>query len=203
MKRRAFLKNIATSVTALSTMSAFAAERVRGANERVNVALIGCGGRGKFVAKLMRGVPNVDFIAVCDAYDPRMDEARTWAGPHSQAFRDFRKILETKEVEAVLVATPDHWHATPAVLACRAGKDVYLEKPVGHNIREGRLVVNATRKHKRVVQVGIQHRSAPHYREAQEIVRSGTLGPIHFVRVWNYVNIHPQGIGKVADSEPP
>jgi hypothetical protein len=103
----------------------------------------------------------------------------------------------------VLIATPDHWHAIPAVLACQAGKDVYLEKPMGHNIREGRLVVNAARKHNRVVQVGIQHRSAPHYREAQEIVRSGALGPIHFVRIWNYVNMHPQGIGKVADSEPP
>lgn len=203
MKRRAFFKNVATSAAALSTMSVFSANRVRGANDRVNVALIGCGGRGKAVAKLMRDVPNVDFIAVCDAYDPRMDEAREWAGSHCKGFRDFRRILEMKEVDAVLIATPDHWHAIPAVLACQAGKDVYLEKPVGHNIREGRLVVNATRKHKRVVQIGIQHRSAPHYREAQEIVRSGALGPIHFVRIWNYVNMHPQGIGKVADSEPP
>jgi predicted dehydrogenase len=203
MKRRAFLKNVATSAAALSTMSAFSAERVRGANDRVNVGLIGCGGRGKTVAKLMRDVPNVGFVAVCDAYDPRTDEAREWAGPQCRAFRDFRKILEMKEIDAVLIATPDHWHAIPAVLACQAGKDVYLEKPVGHNVREGRLVVNATRKYKRVVQVGIQHRSAPHYREAQEIVRSGALGPIHFVRIWNYVNMHPQGIGKVADSEPP
>jgi predicted dehydrogenase len=203
MKRRAFLKNVATSAAALSTISAFSAERVRGANDRVNVALIGCGGRGKAVAKLMRDVPNVDIVAVCDAYDPRSDEAREWARPQCKAFRDFRKILEMKEVDAVLIATPDHWHAIPAVLACQAGKDVYLEKPVGHNVREGRLVVNATRKYKRVVQVGIQHRSAPHYREAQKIVRSGALGPIHFVRIWNFVNMHPHGIGKVADSEPP
>jgi predicted dehydrogenase len=203
MKRRVFLKNVATSAAALSTMSAFSADRVRGANDRVNVALIGCGGRGKAVAKLMRDVANVDFVAACDAYDPRTDEARAWAGSHCKAFRDFRKLLEMKEVDAVLIATPDHWHAIPAVLACQAGKDVYLEKPMGHNIREGRLVVNATRKHNRIVQVGIQHRSSPHYREAQEIVRSGALGPIHFVRIWNYVNMHPQGIGKVADSEPP
>ena len=96
MKRRAFLKNVATSAAALSTLSAFSADRVRGANDRVNVALIGCGGRGKLVAKLMRDVPNVDFLAVCDAYDPRTDEARAWAGAHCKAFRDFRKVLQMK-----------------------------------------------------------------------------------------------------------
>ena len=203
MKRREFIQRMATTTAALSTTSAFSAERIVGANERVNIALIGCGGRGKHVAKLMRDVPNVEFAAVCDAYEPRMDEAREWAGPRCKAFHDFRKILELKEVDAVLIATPDHWHAIPAVLACQAGKDIYLEKPVGHNIREGRLVMNAVRKHNRVVQIGTQHRSAPHYAEAQKIIASGVLGPIRFVRIWNYVNMYPNGIGKVADSEPP
>jgi predicted dehydrogenase len=203
MKRRQFLKQVAQTTAALSTVSAFSADRVRGANDRVNVALIGCGGRGKAVAKLMREVPNVDFVAACDAYDPRTDEAKEWAGPHCKAFRDFRKILEMKEVDAVLIATPDHWHAIPAVLACQAGKDVYLEKPMGHNIREGRLVVDAARKYNRIVEVGIQHRSAPHYQEAQRIVQSGALGPIHFVRIWNFVNMYPNGIGKVENSDPP
>src|SRR5258705_7860479 len=105
-----------------------------------------------------------------------------------------------KEVDAVLIATPDHWHAIPSVLACQAGKDVYLEKPVGHNIREGRLVANAVAKHQRVMQVGMQHRSAPHYREVQRIIQSGVLGPIRFVRIWNYVNMYPNGIGKAENS---
>ncbi len=203
MRRREFIRQIAQTTAALSTVSALSAERVRGANDRVNLALIGCGGRGKAVAKLMRNVPEVDFVAVCDVYDPRTDEAKEWAGPHCKGFRDFRKVLEMKEVDAVVIATPDHWHAIPTVLACRAGKDVYLEKPVGHSIREGRLVLEAERKYKRVVQVGLQHRSAPHYAEVQRIIRSGALGPIHFVRIWNYVNMYPNGIGKVEDSEPP
>jgi predicted dehydrogenase len=203
MKRRQFIKQVAGTTAAITTTTAFAAERVRGANERVNIALIGCGGRGKAVAKLMREVPNVDFVAVCDVYDPRTDEAKEWGGPQCKAFRDFRKVLEMKEVDAVLIATPDHWHAIPAVLACQAEKDVYLEKPVGHNIREGRLVIDAARKYKRIVEIGIQHRSAPHYREVQEIIKSGALGPIHFVRIWNYVNMHPNGIGKVDNSDPP
>src|SRR5687767_13887711 len=203
MKRRQFLKQVAQTTAALSAISAFSADRVRGANDRVNVALIGCGGRGKAVAKLMRDVPNVDFVAVCDVYDPRTGEAREWAGPQCKAFGDFRRILEMKEVDAVLIATPDHWHAIPAVLACQAGKDVYLEKPMGHNVREGRLVVDAARKHNRIVEIGIQHRSAAHYQEAQRIIQSGALGPIHFVRIWNFVNMYPNGIGKVEDSDPP
>jgi predicted dehydrogenase len=203
MKRRYFLKQVAATTAAISTTTAFSADRVRGANDRVNVALIGCGGRGKTVAKLMRDVAGVDFVAVCDVYDPRTDEAKEWAGPPCKASRDFRKVLEMKEVDAVLIATPDHWHAIPAVLACQAGKDVYLEKPIGHNIREGRLVADAARKHNRIVEIGIQHRSAPHYREAQGIIKSGVLGPIHFVRIWNYVNMYPNGIGKVANSDPP
>src|SRR5688572_21784664 len=171
MKRRYFLKQVAATTAAITTTTAFSADRVRGANDRVNVALIGCGGRGKAVAKLMRDVPGVDFVAVCDVYDPRTDEAKEWAGPRCRALRDFRKVLEMKDVDAVVIATPDHWHATPAVLACQAGKDIYLEKPVGHNIREGRLVAAAARQHNRIVEVGIQHRSAPHYREVQQIIK--------------------------------
>lgn len=162
MRRRQFLKHVAQTAATVSTMSAFSAERVIGANDRVNVALIGCGGRGKLVARLMREVPNVDFVAMCDVYDPSANSAKEWAGPMAKAFRDFRKALEMKEVDAVVVATPDHWHAIPTILACQAGKDVYVEKPLGHTIREGRAMVEAARRHKRVIQTGMQHRSAPH-----------------------------------------
>jgi predicted dehydrogenase len=176
---------------------------VLGANERVNVALIGCGSRGMTVARLMRQAPNVAFVAVCDVYDRNANNARQWAGAGCQAYRDFRQVLERRDVHAVLVATPDHWHAPITILACRSGKDVYVEKPLSHNIREGRAMVAAARRFDRVVQCGTQHRSAEHYREVERIVQSGELGRVHFVRVWNYSNIFPHGIGRVADSNPP
>jgi predicted dehydrogenase len=202
MKRRDFLTHAAQAAAMVST-TAIGADRVLGANDRVNVGLIGCGGRGMTVARLMAEVPNVRFIAVCDVYDLHSARAREWAGPGCESFRDFRKLLDRKQVDAVLIATPDHWHAIPTVLACKAGKDVYVEKPLGHNVKEGRAMVEAARRDKRVVQAGIQHRSAPHYREAARIVQSGELGPVHFVRIWNYINMFPNGIGRAADGEPP
>jgi len=202
MKRRDFLAHAAQAAAVVST-TALGADQVLGANGRVNVGLIGCGGRGMLVARLMAGVPNVRFTAVCDVYDVHSARAQEWAGPGCQSFRDFRKLLDRKEVDAVLIATPDHWHAIPTVLACKAGKDVYVEKPLGHTIKEGRAMVEAARRHSRIVQAGIQHRSAPHYREAAQIVQSGQLGPVHFVRIWNYINMFPNGIGRAPDSEPP
>jgi predicted dehydrogenase len=203
MKRRKFIKRLAEGAAVVSATSAFSAERVLGANDRVNVALIGCGGRGLAVARLMRGVPNVEFLAVCDVYDTNAAKGKEWAGTQAKSFRDFRRVLELKEVDAVLIATPDHWHAIPTVLACQAGKDVFVEKPVGHNVREGRAMVEAVRRHNRVVQVGTQQRSAPHYAEVARIIQSGELGRVHFVRIWNFVNMHPNGIGKAPDSDAP
>ncbi|MHB8524033.1 MAG: Gfo/Idh/MocA family protein [Limisphaerales bacterium] len=202
MKRRQFIKRVAQGAAMAST-SAWSAGRILGANERVNVAWIGCGGRGRHVAGLMRQVSQVDFIAVCDVYDAHAAAAREWAGGRSTAFRDFRKVLELKDVDAVLIATPDHWHAIPTVLACQAGKDVYVEKPLAHNIKDGRAMVAAARRHDRVVQMGAQQRSAPHYAEAARIIQSGALGPVHFVRIWNYTNMFPNGIGRVPDADPP
>ncbi len=197
MRRRQFLQAAVTSLSALS------AARVYGANERVRLGLLGCGTRGTHVARLLAQVPGVVFTAVCDVYDPHAAKAKAWAGGGCEAFRDFRRVLDRKDVDAVVVATPDHWHAIPTVLACQAGKDVYVEKPLAHNVREGRAMVAAARKYNRVVQTGTQHRSAPHYREVQRIIQSGELGKVHLVRVWNYTNIHPQGYGKAADAEPP
>jgi predicted dehydrogenase len=202
MHRRQFIKRAAHAAAGVSACS-LSATNVLGANERVNVALIGCGARGMFVARLMRQVPNVDFVAVCDVYERNAGRARDWAGAGCQSYSDFRRVLDRKDVHAVIVATPDHWHAIPTVLACRAGKDVYVEKPLAHNIREGRAMVEAARRHRRIVQSGTQHRSAPHYREVERIIRAGELGRVHFVRVWNYTNIFPGGIGKTANSNPP
>src|SRR5438477_11753275 len=135
MKRRTFMQSIASGAMASSVAAAQTAN-VLGANERVNVALIGCGTRGMAVARLMRQAPNVAFVAVCDVYDRNANNARQWAGEGCEAFRDFRRVLDRRDVHAVLVATPDHWHAPISILACRAGKDVYVEKSMSHNIRE-------------------------------------------------------------------
>lgn len=195
MNRRRFIQSAA--------VLGLAATRVLGANDRIRVGLIGCGARGQLVGKLMAQVPNVEFAALCDVYHAQIPSALEWAGQGAKIVKDFRRVLEMKDIDAVVVATPDHWHAIPTVLACQAGKHVYVEKPLAHNIVEGRKIVEAARRHKRIVQVGTQHRAAPHYAEAAELIRSGALGPIHFVRIWNYVNMHPRGIGPAEDSDPP
>ncbi len=197
MHRRNFVRTWGIGVTALS------ASRILGANDRLNMGLIGCGGRGRGVARLIREAPNVAFTAVADVYKTNGENARQWAGPDAQLFPDFRKLLELKEVDAVLVATPDHWHAIASVLACQAGKDVYVEKPTSLTIREGRAMVNAARKHNRIVQVGTQHRSAPHFAKIAEMIQRGDIGPVKFVRVWNYANHTPHGIGRKPAQDPP
>lgn len=185
MRRRHFL------AAALGTAAAFTARsyaQIAGANNRVRVALVGCGGRGMFVARLMREAPETQFVAACDVYDVNAGRAKEWAGGDAAAYRDFRRALDRKDIDAVLVATPDHWHAIPTVLACQAEKDVYVEKPLAHSIREGRAMVAAARQHQRIVQTGMQHRSAPHYEQIRDIIARGEIGKVRFVRVWNYVN---------------
>lgn len=202
MKRREFITQTVQGTAAIST-TALSASRILGANDRVNIGLIGCGGRGREVAQLMRNVPGAEYGAVCDVYESNAASAKEWAGPSSRAFSDFRKLLELKDIDAVHIATPDHWHAIITVMACQAGKDVYVEKPLAHNIKEGRAMVTAARRYNRVVQSGVQHRSAPHYREMQRIIQSGELGEVRFVRVWNYSNLSPYGIGQTPDAPVP
>src|SRR6185295_1814855 len=197
MQRRQFLGGAGAGLMAQS------AQRVLGANDRVNVGLIGCGGRGRYVAGLMREAPGVEFGAAADVYLPNAERAREWAGANARAYQDFRRLIEQKDIDAVLIATPDHWHAITTVLACQSGKDVYVEKPLAHNVREGRAMVAAARRYKRVVQAGMQHRSSPHFREVEQIIQTGKLGKVHWVRVWNYANMFPQGIGVESDSAPP
>jgi predicted dehydrogenase len=202
VKRRDFIKRV-TGAAAVPLGGMLAEGNILGANDRVNVGLIGCGGRGQYVAGLMRQLPNVEFVAVADVHIGRANEAKGWFAPGCRAFQDFRKLLEQRDVDAVLVATPDHWHAIATILACEAQKDVYVEKPLAYSIKEGRAMVNAARRHQRVVQAGMQHRSAAHFREVARIIQSGEIGPVHFVRVWNYLNMSPDGIGRAADSAPP
>lgn len=202
MKRRQFMKQVVQTAAGAS-VAALSSARVPGANDRIHIALIGCGGRGRYDMGLALKNPGVNLAAVCDVYEAQAAKGKALGGADCRTYSDFRKLLEQKGIDAVLVATPDHWHATVEVLACQAGKDVYTEKPLAYTIREGRAMVNAARRYNRVVQTGTQHRSAPHLREAERIVQSGAIGPVHLVRVWNYLNLSPDGIGAAADSNPP
>jgi len=200
MERRQFIQKV--TGTALVSATALSAAKLRGANDRVNLGLIGCGGRGRAEVSLLRQFSDVQVVAVCDVYQPQVEAAKAQAGSGCRSYSDFRRLLEQRNIDGVLVATPDHWHAAVTVLACQAGKDVYVEKPLGHTIREGRKMVEAARRYNRVVQTGTQQRSGPHFRQAAEILQSGKIGPVHFVRVWNYLNMSPDGIGLAADSPP-
>jgi predicted dehydrogenase len=202
MKRREFMTGFLGTATAISA-GVPAAHDALGANNRVNLGWIGCGGRGTYDASLIGQIPNVQIIAVSDVYEPHARAAQQIVGSRCEAYRDFRKLLERKDVDAVLIATPDHWHAAVTVLACQAGKDVYVEKPLAHTIDEGQKMVAAARRYNRVVQLGTQHRSAPHFRTAARIVQGGQIGPVHFVRVWNYINMSPDGVGYAANSSAP
>ncbi|GAC1653576.1 MAG: Gfo/Idh/MocA family oxidoreductase [Gemmatimonadaceae bacterium] len=146
--------------------------------------------------------PDVTVAAVCDVYEPNLAKG-VEAAPGAQQYRDFRQLLDRKDIDAVIIATPDHWHALQTVLACQAGKDVYVEKPISVSIGEGRKMVDAARKHGRIVQVGTQQRSGLHFQQAAELVRGGRLGKVTQVRTWNFGNEAPEGIGSPPDSAPP
>lgn len=207
MNRRKFLTRAVQGAAVAAVVTrrpASFAQSVPGANERVNLALIGCGGRGRLLARQTLQVPNVAFVAFCDVYDPHAQRAREeYGAAGAETYRDFRRALDRNDVDAVVVATPDHWHAIPTVLACQAGKDVLVEKPLGHNIREGGAMVEAARRYDRVVQHGTQHRAAPHYKEVEEIVQSGQIGEVRFVRVWNYSAPAAGSAAPAADPDPP
>src|SRR5690349_10446030 len=147
--------------------------------------------------------PDTEVRAVCDVFRPSADQARQMSGGKAEVFSDFRRVLERKDIDAVVIGTPDHWHALMTVLACQAGKDVYVEKPTSVAIAEGRAMVQAARKYNRIVQVGTQQRSQPHFQKAAEIVQSGQLGDVTLVRCWNAGNLPAAGIGNPPDGAPP
>lgn len=175
--------------TALSAgiSTAISRTRILGANDRVNIGLIGCGDRGTDVfTRFLKQTP-VNPIAVCDVFEPYLERAAKVASDVSSAkvtpHGDFRRLLEMKDVEAVIVGAPDHWHALQTITACEAGKDVYCEKPLSLTILEGRKMVQAARKNKRVVQTGSQQRSGPHYQQAVKLIQSGGIGAVHKITV--------------------
>jgi predicted dehydrogenase len=200
--RRTFLRNSGTGVAGAAlgslALSARSAENVAGANERVRFALLGCGGRGRYVAHglIEQGA---QLSHLCDLHPDRLTQTGHFLAraqkDKPQTVRDLRKVLDDKDVDAVVVATPDHWHAPATILACQAEKDVYVEKPHSHNMWESGKMVEAARKYRRIVQVGTQNRSGPYNLKALEYVRSGKLGKICLVKVYNMKSGGPFRLG--------
>jgi len=177
LSRRAFLA---------SSMSASAA-RVMGANDRVRIGIIGAGDRGSHLMREANRAGNIQWVAVCDAWDERRDRAAQLAGGNVEKIADYRKLLDRNDIDAVIVATWDNNHSRISQDACRAGKHVYVEKPMTSEPMQGPPLVRAVREKSRVLQTGVQQRSTPHFAEAKErFIDSGMLGPVHMVRtIWN------------------
>lgn len=201
--RRAFMHRATGAGAAVSLSLAGPLTRnVLGANDRVRVGAIGSGRQALSNMKAFQK-HGAEIVAVCDVYEPNLAKGKAQAGEAAAAHKDFRRVLDDKTIDLVIVATPDHWHALPTVLACQAGKDVFVEKPVAVAVEEGKAMLAAARKHERVVQVALWQRSNAHFQQAVAIVRSGLLGKITSVRTWNYSNESPARIGNPPDSDPP
>lgn len=151
-----------------------------GANDRVRAGIIGSGGRGRLLTAEFKEV-GAEMAAVCDVYQPNLEAGLKAANTGAKAYSDYRRMLEDKSLDAVVVATPDHWHARMVIDAVEAGKDAYVEKPMCHKIDEGFEMIAAVRRTKRVVQVGTQRRSSPLFQEAQRLANSGVLGDVRLV----------------------
>ena len=180
--RRQLLKELGYTVAGGFAASGFG----YAANESIGVGCIGTGGRAQVLMKALARIPGVAITAVCDVWDDNLARGRQLAASGAFATGDYRAVLERKDVDAVLIGTPNHQHVPMTIAACAAGKDVYVEKPLTHRLAEGPLVIEAQNRSKRIVQVGLQQRSMPQFQEGYDLVRSGRLGEIRKVHLtWN------------------
>lgn len=185
MNRRELLKSAGIAAATVEMGNANQAAR-SAANDRVGVGLIGCGGQGSWDQRSFMLQPDVEIVALCDVYKPNLQRGLVLAGGKAKTYGDYRRLLDDKDVQAVIIATPEHWHAYMTIDACNAGKDVYCEKPASHYIRDGRLAVEAARRNNRVVQVGSQQRSGSHFQRAVKYVQDGRIGDVHFALCWGH-----------------
>ena len=172
-----------------------------GANDKVVLGFIGVGGMGTGLLNIFKAFPDVEVAALCDVHEPHLLRAQSLVAGKPSTHKDFREVLDRKDIDAVVVATPDHWHAIPSILACQAGKDVYCEKPLAFRIAEGRAMVKAAEKAKRVTQMGNLIHAGENYHRVVEIVRSGVLGTVTKARVW--VGGNRGGLGNPPDAPAP
>src|SRR5258706_4869029 len=196
LTRRALVRG-ASLATALSY------SRILGANDKVRMGYIGVGNRGDQVHDAFLEHGDAQTAAVCDLRDDYMDFAVKKSRATPKKVKDYKKLLEDKTIDAVVIATPDHWHALMFIDACNAGKDVYVEKPLSLTVVEGRKMVEAAERTHRVSQVGTQRRSTASLKEAAEIVRSGGIGHVTIAKSYHIGNEGPHGIGEPPDGVPP
>jgi predicted dehydrogenase len=210
LTRRHFIEKGALATLAVGAFGSPLIRRARadepGANDKIRLGLIGCGDQGQVDLACFLLNPEIDCAVICDVDDARLAKGvqicQDTRGKKPSTVKDFRRVLDRKDVDVVLIATPDHWHALPMVMAAQAGKDIYTEKPLAKTIAEGRVMVDAARRYNRVVQMGSQWRSSTHVIEATEIIRSGKLGKVSLARAWAFLNWLPS-IGHVPDGDPP
>lgn len=201
VSRRKFVKT--TAVAAAGVAASLASPRALGANDRVRIGFIGIANRGGKLIRWTLENKDAEIVAVCDVYKPFMERwANDLPGDIAQ-YNDYRKMLERKDIDAVFIVTPDHWHALQMIDACDAGKDIYVEKPLSITIHEGRRMVEAARRNKLVVQVGLHRRSSPTMAQLHELIRKGRIGKVTMAHCTRISNMYPYGIGKQPDSKPP
>ncbi len=218
ISRRSFLRNSAAAAAA-TTLAPEASTR---ASDKIRVGFIGVGNRGSQLLEGFMAQPDCQVAALCDVYEAYLSRDRAQVDPeilrsvqgyvprmgeqfgsHVARHKDFRRLLEQKDIDAVVIATPDHWHAIQTIMALEAGKDVYVEKPLTVTIPEGRKMVEAQRRSGRVAQVGLHRRSSNLYRQVCDLVRNGKIGRVGVARAYRTSNMFPNGIGKYPDAPPP
>ncbi|WP_031499351.1 Gfo/Idh/MocA family protein [Bryobacter aggregatus] len=200
--RKPTRRDASLALGAAFTTSIFTGQ-VKGANDRISVGFIGLGAMGSGNLNYAMKVPGFQPAALCDVYQPHLERAEATArrgGIEIKGTDDFRKILADKSIDAVCISTPDHWHAYMTVEACKAGKDVYVEKPASVYVDEGTKMVAAARKYRRVVQAGTMQRSGGYFKKAAELVKSGVLGKVTFCHTWQAGVTPKEGYGNPADT---
>lgn len=203
--RRTFILNSAI-ITAGTALTSSLPSNLQPDAANLRIALIGCRNMGFGDLENAMKQPGVECVALCDVDDEvlqrRAADVEKKQGRRPALYKDYRKLLEDKSIDAVIIGTPDHWHCLPFLAACKAGKDIYVEKPLANSIAESDLMVKYARKYNRVVQVGQQQRSAPHWKQAMDLMKAGRIGDIRKVNVWANFNY---GVGQpiVPDSDPP
>jgi predicted dehydrogenase len=170
---------------------------------RIQLGIIGCGSMGRSNLTVCTRYPDVVVTAACDIWDARMEAVRERFKDTCKGYLDYRELLQQKDLDAVIIATPPHWHALVAIAACEAGKDIYLQKPMTLHLAESLAVRNAVRQHRRICQVGTQIHASENYRRVVEYIRSGNLGAIGTVRTFNVMNQHPEGVGRATQKTAP
>jgi len=199
--RRRFLGTTIAGAAAAAVGPRLAGAEALGANDRVRVGVIGTGGRARHLMRLLKEQPRCRLVAVSDVYEPRMLEAAEIAGPGAAKHPDYRRLLEDKEIDAVLVGSPDHWHVAMTREVLAAGKDLYLEKPVSRTLEDGQALLKLAAGTKQVVQTGTQQRSWEHFRLGKQIVDSGKLGQITFVHTYWHQRIGTGALPEVDQTK--